>query len=145
MAMFIFASAIVEGRPIRLFNYGKMRRDFTYIDDAVEAVVRLIDRIPAGAPNWSGDAPDPATSAAPWCIYNIGNNRSVEISRIISGLEAGFGRAAIKELVPMQAGDIAETCANIDDLVRDISFRPATPIEEGIRRFVAWYRAFYAI
>lgn len=145
MAMFIFASAIVEGKPIRLFNHGNMRRDFTYVDDVTESVVRLIDRIPAPNPDWSGDAPDPATSSAPWRIYNIGNNRTVEVSRVVALLEQEFGRPAIKEMVPMQPGDVAETRADIDDLMRDVGFRPSTSIDEGIRRFAAWYRGYRGI
>ena len=144
MAMFIFASAILEGRPIRLFNFGNMRRDFTYVDDVSQAVVRLLDRIPAPDPSWSGERPDPSTSAAPWRIYNIGNNRTVEVSRVVSLLEAELGRTAIREMVAMQPGDVAETCADVSDLMRDVGFRPATPIEEGIRRFAAWYLAYRA-
>jgi UDP-glucuronate 4-epimerase len=143
MAMYIFASAITQGQPIRLFNQGRMRRDFTYIDDVTEAVARLVDRVPVPDPAWSGDAPDPGTSAAPWRIYNIGNNRTVEVSRVVELLEAEFGCKAVKELLPMQPGDVAETCADVDDLMREVSFRPATPIEEGIRRFAAWYRAYH--
>jgi UDP-glucuronate 4-epimerase len=120
-----------------------MRRDFTYIDDVTEAVARLVDRVPVPDPAWSGDAPDPGTSAAPWRIYNIGNNRTVEVSHVVELLEAEFGRKAVKELLPMQPGDVAETCADVDDLMREVSFRPATPIEEGIRRFAAWYRAYH--
>jgi UDP-glucuronate 4-epimerase len=145
MAMFIFASAIAQGQPIRLFNFGKMRRDFTYIDDVAEAVVRLVDRVPAANPAWSGDAPDPATSAAPWRLYNIGNNRAVEVSHVVDLLEAELGRSAIREMVPIQPGDVTETCANVDELMRDVGFRPATPIGEGVRRFVAWYRDYYGV
>ncbi len=145
MAMFIFASAIVEGKPIRLFNHGNMRRDFTYVDDVTEAVVRLIERVPAPNPAWSGDAPDPATSSAPWRIYNIGNNRTVEISRVVALLEQELGRLAIKELVPMQPGDVSETCADVDDLMRDVGFRPSTSIEEGIHHFVTWFRDYYGV
>ena len=143
MAMFIFTKAILEGHPIRLFNYGKVRRDFTYIDDIVQAMERLLDRPPGGDPNWSGDAPDPSSSAAPWRLYNIGNNRSVEVTRVVELLERELGRKAAKELVEMQPGDVPETCADIDDLARDVGFTPATPIEVGIARFVAWYREFY--
>jgi UDP-glucuronate 4-epimerase len=142
MAMFIFASAIVERRPIQLFNFGKMRRDFTYVDDVTEAVVRLVDRIAEKNPDWSGDAPDPATSSAPWRIYNIGNDRSVEVSRVVELLEQELGCPATKELVPIQPGDVTETRADVADLMRDVGFRPSTSIEEGIRRFVAWYRAY---
>ena len=142
MAMFIFASAILEGRPIRLFNHGQMRRDFTYVDDVVEAMVRLIDRVPQPNPQWSSDAPDPASSSAPWRIYNIGNNRTVEVTRVVELLEAELGRKAIRELVGMQPGDVAETRADVDDLMRDVGFRPDTSIEDGIRRFIAWYREY---
>jgi UDP-glucuronate 4-epimerase len=120
-----------------------MRRDFTYIDDIVAAMERLIDRPPAGDPNWSGDAPDPSSSSAPWRLYNIGNNRSVEVTRVVDLLERELGRTAVKELVEMQPGDVPETCADIDDLMRDVGFKPATAIETGIARFVAWYREFY--
>ena len=143
MAIFIFTKAILEGRPIRLFNHGRMRRDFTYIDDVVSAIACLIDRPPRGDPSWSGDAPDPSSSSAPWRIYNIGNNRSVEITAVVDLIESALGRPAIRELTAIQPGDVPDTRADIDDLARDVGFRPATPIEEGIRRFVAWYRAFY--
>jgi UDP-glucuronate 4-epimerase len=143
MAMFIFTKAILEGRPIRLFNHGRMWRDFTYIDDIVEAMERLLDRPPAPDPNWSGDAPDPSSSAAPWRLFNIGNNRSVEVTRLVQLLEAEIGRKAVIELVDMQPGDVLETRADIDDLNRAVGFVPATPIEEGVRRFVGWYREFY--
>jgi UDP-glucuronate 4-epimerase len=144
MAMFIFASAIMDGLPIRLFNFGNMRRDFTYIDDVVDAVVRLLDKAPAPNPAWSGERPDPSSSTAPWRIYNIGNNTAVEVSQVVALLEAELGRKAIKELVAMQPGDVPETCAEISDLMRDVGFRPSTPIEEGIRRFAAWYLAYRA-
>ena len=145
MAVFIFTAAIAQGRPIRLFNHGRMRRDFTYIDDVTEAVVRLVERPPGRNPAWSGDDPDPATSSAPWRVYNIGNNQAVEIVRVVELLEAALGRTATKELVPMQPGDVSETCADVDDLMRDVGFRPATSIEEGVRRFVVWYRAHYGV
>jgi UDP-glucuronate 4-epimerase len=119
-----------------------MRRDFTYVDDATEAVVRLLDRIPAPDPGWSGDAPDPATSAAPWRIYNIGNNSPVAVLQVVDLLEKELGRRAIREMAPMQPGDVAETRADVDDLMRDVGFRPGTPIEEGVRRFVRWYRDY---
>jgi len=142
MAMFIFASAILEGRPIRLFNHGNMRRDFTYIDDVAEAVVRLVEHIPAGNPLWSGAAPDPGSSAAPWRVYNIGNNQPVEVLRVVTLLEQALGRTAQKELLPMQPGDVPATYADIDDLQREIGFRPSTSIEDGIARFAAWYTAY---
>lgn len=143
MAMFIFAKAISEGRPIRLFNRGGMRRDFTYIDDAVEAVERVIAKIPGKTELRSGGNLDPSTSTAPWRIYNIGNNRSVEVPRVVTLLEQELGRKAKIEPVPMQPGDVPETCAEIDDLMRDIGFRPMTSIEDGVRKFVAWYRKYY--
>jgi UDP-glucuronate 4-epimerase len=143
MAMFIFAKAITEGQPIRLFNYGRMRRDFTYVDDVTAAVERIIDKVPAKSEVPPGGDLDPGTSTAPWRIYNIGNNRTVEISRVVELLEQEFGRKAITELVPMQPGDVPESCADIDDLMRDVGFRPATPIEEGLRNFAAWYRDYH--
>ena len=143
MVMFIFAKAIAEGRPIKLFNYGRARRDFTYIGDVVAAVERLIEKVPARADAAPNAPPDPATSAAPWRIYNIGNNRSIEISHLVAILEGEFGRKAETELLPMQPGDVAETCADIEDLARAVGFRPATGIEDGVRKFVAWYRDYY--
>ncbi len=142
MAMYIFAKAINEGQPIRLFNRGEMRRDFTYIDDVVEAVERVIAKIPAKAELPSGGILDPSMSTAPWRIYNIGNNRSVEVPRVAALLEQELGRKAKIELAPMQPGDVPETCADIDDLMRDVGFRPVTSIEEGVRKFVAWYREY---
>ena len=143
MAMYIFAKAITEGHPIKLFNRGEMRRDFTYIDDVVEAVERLIAKIPAKAePRPDGNS-DPSTSSAPWRIYNIGNNRSVEVPRVVTLLEHELGRKAKIELLPMQPGDVPETCADIEDLMRDVGFRPATSIEEGVRKFVAWFRQYH--
>ena len=144
MAMFIFASAIVERRPIQLFNFGQMRRDFTYVDDVTEAVVRLVDWIAGRNPKWSGDAPNPATSSAPWRIYNIGNDHSVEVPRVVELLEAELGCRAIRQLVPMQPGDVTETRVDVSDLMRDVNFRPSTSIEEGIRRFVAWFRVYHS-
>ena len=143
MAMFIFAKAIVEGKPIKLFNHGHMRRDFTFVDDVSEAVVRLMDRPPQGNPDWSGAEPDPATSAAPWKIYNIGNNHPEELMHVVSLLEKQFGRVAAKEMLPMQPGDVPATYADIDDLAREIGFRPATTIENGIAKFANWYRDYH--
>jgi UDP-glucuronate 4-epimerase len=145
MAMFIFTKAILEGRPIRLFNHGRMRRDFTYVDDIVAAMERLIEHPPAGDPSWSGDAPDPASSSSPWRLYNIGNNSSVEVTKVVELIERALGRKAVKEFVDMQPGDVPETCADVDDLMRDVGFKPATPIEDGIARFVSWYREFYGL
>jgi UDP-glucuronate 4-epimerase len=145
MAMFIFAKAILEGAPIKLFNHGKMRRDFTYIDDVSEAVVRLMDRPPQGNPDWSGQKPDPATSAAPWKIYNIGNNNPEDLMHVVLLLEKEFGRTAAKEMLPMQPGDVPATYADIEDLAREIGFRPATMIEDGIARFAKWYRDYHKL
>jgi len=142
MAPWLFTEAILAGRPIRLFNHGRMRRDFTYIDDIVEAVVRLIARPPAGDPDWSGQAPDPARSLAPWRLYNIGNNSPVELEAFVRALEAAIGKRAIRELVAMQPGDVVETYADVDDIRAAVGFKPATPIEEGLRRFVAWYLGY---
>jgi UDP-glucuronate 4-epimerase len=145
MAMFIFARAILAGEPIKLFNSGKMRRDFTYIDDVSQAVVRLLDRPPQGNPDWRGEAPDPATSSAPWRIYNIGNNRPEDLMRVVSILEKEFGRPAVKEMLPMQPGDVEATYADVADLEREIGFKPATSIEDGIARFAKWYRDYHRI
>jgi UDP-glucuronate 4-epimerase len=142
MAMWLFADAILEGRPIKLFNRGEMRRDFTYIDDVVEGVVRLIDRPAQGNPDWSGDRPDPATSRAPWRLYNIGNHRPVEVTIVVSLIEEALGRKAQRELLPMQPGDVPETYADVADLEAAVGFKPTTPIEEGVRRFVAWFRDY---
>jgi UDP-glucuronate 4-epimerase len=122
-----------------------MRRDFTYVDDVVEAMTRIIDRAPQGDASWSGAKPDPASSKAPWKIYNIGNNRPEELMHVVSLLEKGFGREAQKNLMPMQAGDVLETFADVEDLARDIGFRPKTGIEEGVARFVAWYREYHRV
>src|SRR6476646_2817611 len=145
MAMFIFAKAILGGTPIKLFNHGNMRRDFTYVDDVVEAVVRLIDRPPRGVSKGSGDRPDPATSAAPWKIYNIGNNRSEELMHVVSLLEKEFSRTAIKEMLPMQPGDVPATYADIEDLARDVGFRPVTSIEQGVGRFAKWFLEYHKV
>jgi UDP-glucuronate 4-epimerase len=140
MAMFLFTEAMLQGRPIQVFNHGRMRRDFTYVDDIVEGVCRVAERVPLGEPGWSGEAPDPGTSQAPYRLYNIGNNRPVELMAVIAELERQLGVRAEKELLPLQPGDVPETFADIDDLVRDTGFRPATPIETGIARFVRWYQ-----
>jgi UDP-glucuronate 4-epimerase len=143
MALFIFAKAIIEGQPIKLFNQGQMRRDFTYVDDVTEALVRLIEHVPQGNPQWSGAALDPGSSAAPWRIYNIGNNKPEELTRVVAILEQELGRKAERQLLPMQPGDVPATYADIDDLARDVDFRPATAIEDGIRQFAAWYRSYH--
>jgi UDP-glucuronate 4-epimerase len=143
MAMWIFVKAILAGEPIRLFNNGNMRRDFTYIDDVVEPVVRLVDRPPTVNPAFSTALADPASSTAPWRLYNIGNNKPVELLEVVRLLEETIGKKAKRELVPMQPGDVPATYANVDDLMRDVGFRPSTPIAEGIARFVEWYRAYH--
>jgi len=145
MALFLFTKAILEGRPIEVFNNGHMRRDFTFIDDIVEGVVRVIDRAAAPNPSWSGMHPDSATSYAPWQIYNIGNNEPVELMRYIEVLEQCLGKQAEKLMLPMQAGDVPETFANVDDLVRDVGFKPATTVEHGVQKFVDWYRGYYKV
>jgi UDP-glucuronate 4-epimerase len=145
MAIWLFTEAILRGQPIKLFNGGRMQRDFTYIDDVVEAVVRLVDRIPAGDPGWSGERPDPATSLAPWRIYNIGNNRPVEVLEVVALIEQALGRKAARQMLPMQPGDVPATYADVDDLMRDVGFRPSTPIKSGIERFIAWYRDYHRV
>jgi UDP-glucuronate 4-epimerase len=145
MALFLFTKAILEGKPIEVFNYGKMQRDFTYIDDIVEGVVRVIDRIPGPNPEWAGDKPDPSTSYAPYKVYNIGNNNPVELMHFIEVLEDCLGKKAEKNLLPIQAGDVPATYADVDDLIRDIGFKPSTSIEEGIKKFVEWYKEYYKV
>jgi UDP-glucuronate 4-epimerase len=145
MALFLFTKAIIAGEPIKVFNYGKMRRDFTYIDDIVEGVVRVVMHTAEPNPEWSGAHPDPATSPSPYRLYNIGNNNVVELSRYIEVLEDCMGKKAIKEFLPMQMGDVPATEANVDDLVRDVGFKPATSIETGIARFVEWYRGYFKV
>jgi len=145
MALFLFTRAILERRPIDVFNHGKMQRDFTYVDDIVEGIVRVMERIPAPAKDWDGMAPDPGTSFAPYSIYNIGNNSPVALSRFIEAIEECLGITAEKNYLPLQAGDVPATYADIDDLSRDVGFRPATTVEEGIARFVSWYRDYYKV
>jgi len=143
MALFLFTRAILEGRPIPVYNHGKMRRDFTYIDDVVEGVIRVAERIPEPNPEWCSDRPDPGTSSAPYRIYNIGNHDPVELIKFIEILENKIGRKAQLELLPIQPGDVPATYADVDDLTRDTGFQPQTLIEEGIGRFVDWYREYY--
>ncbi len=143
MALFLFTKAIMEGRPIDIFNEGRMERDFTYIDDIVEGVARVMDRIPAPDAAWSGDRPDPSSSFAPYRLYNIGNHQPVPLMDFITILEDHLGRKAKKNYLPMQAGDVPATFADIDALAKDVGFKPATPIAEGIGHFVAWYRDYY--
>jgi UDP-glucuronate 4-epimerase len=143
MALFLFTRNILAGKPIDVFNYGNHRRDFTYVDDIVQGVVRACDRVATGNSAWDGDAPDPGTSKAPYRLYNIGNNRPVELMRYIELLEQCLGRQAQKNLLPLQQGDVPDTFADVDDLVRDVGYRPATPVEEGVSRFVEWYLGYY--
>ena len=145
MALFLFTKAILEGKPIDVFNYGNHRRDFTYIDDIVEGVIRTLDKVAQPNPQWSGDSPDSATSKAPYRLYNIGSNSPVELLRYIEVLEDCLGKKAEKNLLPMQPGDVPDTYADVDALVEDVDYRPGTPIEVGIKNFVDWYREFYKV
>lgn len=145
MALFIFTKAILAGRPIDVFNHGQMKRDFTYIDDIVEGVVRVTDRLPQPSLDWSSLHPDPGTSKAPYQIYNIGNNKPVELLDFITVLEECLGKKAEKNFLPLQPGDVPETCADVEDLMRDVGFRPDTPITTGLTRFVEWYRSYYKV
>jgi UDP-glucuronate 4-epimerase len=144
MAPMLFARAILEGRPIDVFNEGRMKRDFTYIDDIAEGTLKVLDRVAAPDPEFDAAAPDPGASRAPWRIYNIGNHEPVELLRFIELLEKALGKEAVKNFMPMQPGDVAETFADTDSLERDTGFRPRTPLAEGIERFVEWYRAYHA-
>jgi UDP-glucuronate 4-epimerase len=143
MALFIFTRAIYAGEPINIFNHGKMKRDFTYVDDIVEGVIRVIDQIPEPNDNWRGDQPDPGTSYVPYRIYNIGNNSPIELMKFIEVLESAIGKKAEKNYMEMQAGDVPATYANIDDLFEAVGFQPETDIHTGINRFVAWYQDYY--
>ncbi len=143
MALFLFTRNMLAGKPIDVFNHGNMVRDFTYVDDIVEGVLRVVDRVAAPDENWSGMTPDPATSSSPYRIYNIGNNRPVRLMEYIEAAEKALGVKATLNLLPMQLGDVEKTSADVEDLERDVGFRPATPVEEGVRRFVEWYREYY--
>jgi UDP-glucuronate 4-epimerase len=143
MALFLFTRAILAGEPIEVFNNGQMQRDFTYIDDIVEGVLRTVDRPAEPNPEWTGAAPDPATSSAPWRVYNIGNHAPVPLLELIETLERALGKTALKNFLPMQPGDVPATYADVADLTRDVGFSPSTPLALGIERFVAWYRDFY--
>ncbi len=145
MALFIFTRAILEGKPIEVYNYGKMQRDFTYIDDIIEGVARIMDKIPEPNPQWNGRQPDTATSYAPYRLYNIGNNHPVELLYFIEILEDCLGKKAIKNLMPLQPGDVPATFADVEDLTRDAGFKPATSIENGIKYFVEWYKDYYKV
>jgi len=145
MALFLFTKAILEDQPIDVYNQGNMKRDFTYIDDIIEGVYRVAAKIPVSNPKWQGDHPDPATSFAPYKIYNIGNNHPVELIYFIETLEKNLHTKAKKIFLPMQPGDVPATCADVDDLMADVGFKPATSIEEGIKKFVSWYKDYYKL
>jgi len=145
MALFLFTKAILADEPIQVFNYGKHRRDFTYIDDIIEGITRTLDSPATCNLEWNSDEPDPATSNAPWRVYNIGNNRPVELMDYIAALEKALGKKAEKELLPLQPGDVPETYANVDDLVEQFHYKPATSVEDGINRFVSWYRDYFRV
>ncbi|MEZ5943686.1 MAG: NAD-dependent epimerase [Planctomycetaceae bacterium] len=143
MALFLFTKAILSGKPIDVFNHGNMQRDFTYVDDIVEGIVRVMDRPAALNPEWTGDAPDPASSSAPYRLYNIGNNSPVQLMTMIETLEKCLGRTAEKNMLPIQPGDVPATYADVDDLIRDVDFKPETSIETGVQRFVEWYLEYF--
>ncbi len=145
MALFMFTKKILAGEPIDVFNHGQHKRDFTYIADIVEGVVRVLDKIPEPNPAWSGDAPDAATSRAPYRLYNIGHNQPVELLYFIETLEKQLGKKALKNMLPLQPGDVPATYADVDDLINDVGYKPATPIEAGIAHFVEWYRNYYLV
>ncbi|MGH6949777.1 MAG: NAD-dependent epimerase [Vitreimonas sp.] len=145
MATYLFTKAILEGKPIDVFNNGEMQRDFTYVDDVVEALVRIGDQPAAPDPGWSGEKPDPSTSSAPYRIYNIGNNAPVKLLKLIETIEAATGKTAMKNFMPIQPGDVPATFADVDDLARAVDFAPRTPIETGVARFVSWYRGHYGV
>ena len=145
MALFLFARNILTGKPIEVFNHGHHTRDFTYVEDIVEGVVRVTDRVPAGDPNWNSADPDPASSSAPYRLYNIGSNRPVPLLRYIEVLEECLGRKAEKIMKPLQAGDVPDTFANVDELIADVGYKPSTPVEVGVRNFVEWFRDYYRL
>ena len=145
MALFLFTKAILEDKPIDVFNHGKMRRDFTFVDDIVEGVIRVIDHPPKGNLDWSGKTPDPSCSKAPYKIYNIGNSNPVELMDFIKAIEKALGKQAQKNMMPLQPGDVPATWADVKDLVEDLDYQPATTVAEGVERFIAWYREFYGV
>lgn len=145
MALFLFTRAILEGKPIKVFNNGHHMRDFTYIDDIVEGIIRTLDHTAQSNPDWSGKLPDPATSKAPWRVYNIGNSQPVQLSDYISTIEKYLGKTAEKIMLPLQAGDVPDTYADVEALIQDVDYKPATTIETGIGRFVEWYRGYYSL
>jgi UDP-glucuronate 4-epimerase len=143
MALFLFTKAIIEGKPIKIFNEGHMRRDFTYIDDIVEGIIRVIDHNASGNSFWTGKHPDPATSKAPYKLYNIGNNSPLDLMEFIDAIEESLGKKAIKEFLPMQPGDVPVTWADVSDLETELLYKPDTPVKEGVKRFIDWYKEFY--
>ena len=146
MALFLFTRAILEGKPIRVFNHGHHKRSFTYVDDIVEGIVRTLDRVPGKDPDWSGERPDPATSGvAPYRLYNIGNEQPVELMRYIEVLEECLGHKAVMEMLPLQPGDVPDTEADVSDLIANVGYRPVVPVEEGVANFVRWYRDYYRV
>jgi UDP-glucuronate 4-epimerase len=145
MALFLFTKAILDEKPIQVFNYGKHRRDFTYIDDIVEGIIRTLDNTATGNPDWNGKTPDPGTSKAPWRVYNIGNQSPVELLDYIETLENALGKKAQKELLPLQPGDVPDTYADVEALVADVGYRPETTIQQGIGNFVNWYKEYYKV
>jgi len=145
MALFLFTKAILEGKPINVFNHGKMKRDFTYIDDIIEGVTRITGRTPTANPAWDSNAPDPSSSVAPYKIYNIGNNNTVELARFIEVIEEQLGKKADKHYLPLQPGDVPMTYADVDDLIADVGFKPSTSIEVGIAKFIEWYRSYFHV
>ena len=145
MSLFIFTRNILEGKPIDVFNHGKHKRDFTYIDDIVNGVVHVLDKLPEPNPSWTGDKPDPGTSNAPYRLYNIGNHNPVELMRFIELLEECLGKKAVRNYLPMQPGDVPATYADVDDLIKDVNYSPGTPVETGISKFVEWYKQFYKV
>jgi UDP-glucuronate 4-epimerase len=145
MALFRFTRSMLAGEPIEVFNFGRHRRDFTYIDDIVQGVVRALDHVAKPDPAWNGEAPDPATSSAPYRIYNIGNSQPIDLSHYIETLERCLDRKAERKLLPLQAGDVPDTWADVEDLVRDVGYRPVTGVEQGVKAFVDWYRMYYRV
>ena len=143
MALFKFTKAILAGEKIEVFNYGNHRRDFTYVDDIVEGVIRVLDKPAKPNVKWDGDNPDPGTSLAPWRVYNIGNNNPVHLMDYIEALESSLGLKAIKELMPLQPGDVPDTYANVDDLVKEFDYKPSTIMNQGVQNFVDWYKSYY--
>jgi len=144
MALFLFTKAIINNEPIKVFNNGEMQRDFTYIDDIVEGVVRVMNNIPEADPDWSSDKPNPSSSCVPYKLYNIGNNQPVALMAFVEAIEKAIGKKAMKDYLPLQPGDVPATYANVNDLIKDTGFKPSTTIEVGINNFIKWYREYYA-